>query len=223
VNELLRSYVRKADIRERDGQLATWIHAHALRHHLGASLVNDNVPLPVIQKLFDHATITMTAHYAKLDDETARRAITGWQERVNIRGERIALPTDGPLGEAAWMKERIARAKQALPNGYCGLPLVQTCPQPNACLSCDNFLTDGSFRAVHEHQLQHTRKLRESAQRNGSLRLVELLERDERSLTRILQGLDEIDADQHEHDAAPPLDVVQLARAPEQRDGEEDS
>ena len=175
----------------------------------------------MIQKLFDHATITMTAHYAQLDDETARRAITGWHERVNIRGERIALPTDGPLGEAAWMKERIARAKQALPNGYCGLPLVQTCPHPNACLSCDNFLTDGSFRAVHEQQLEHTRQLRERAQRDGSLRLVELLERDERSLTRILQGLDEIDTDRHEVDAAPPLDVVALAAAREHDGGGE--
>jgi Phage integrase family len=223
VNELLRSYVRRADIRDRDGQLATWVHAHAFRHHLGTSLVNDNVPLPVIQKLFDHATITMTAHYAQLDDATARREITSWRDRVNIRGERIALPLDGPLGEAAWMKEGIARAKQALPNGYCGLPLVQTCPHLNACLSCDNFLTDGSFRAVHEQQLEHTRQLRERAQRDGSLRLVELLERDEGSLTRILEGLDEIDADRHVRDAAPPLDVAQLAQAPEQRDGEEGS
>ena len=114
-------------------------------------MVNDGVPLPVIQRLVDHASITMTAHYAQLHDETLRREITRWHERVNIRGERIALPLNGPLEEAAWMKERIARAKQALPNGYCGLPLVQTCPHPNACLSCDNFLTDGSFRTVHEH------------------------------------------------------------------------
>jgi len=115
-------------------------------------MVNDGVPLPVIQRLFDHASITMTAHYAQLHDETLRREITRWLERVNIRGERIALPLDGPLEEAAWMKERIARAKQALPNGYCGLPLVQTCPHPNGCLSCDNFLTDGSFRTVHEQR-----------------------------------------------------------------------
>jgi hypothetical protein len=122
------------------------------------------------------------------------------------------------------MKERIARAKQALPNGYCGLPLVQTCPHPNACLSCDSFLTDGSFHVVHEQQLEHTRQLRQRAQRDGSLRLVELLERDERSLTRILHGLDEIDADQHERDpAAAPLDLLQFARAPQQRDGEEGS
>ena len=121
------------------------------------------------------------------------------------------------------MKERIARAKQALPNGYCGLPLVQTCPHPNACLSCDNFLTDGSFRAVHERQLEHTRELRERAGRDGSLRLVEVLERDERSLTRILQGLDEIDADRPERDAASPLDVVALAAGRQHRGGGEGS
>jgi hypothetical protein len=53
------------------------------------------------------------------DSRRSRRWIS-----VKIRGERIALPIDGPLEEAAWMKERIARAKQALPDGHCGLPLV---------------------------------------------------------------------------------------------------
>jgi len=208
VNELLRSYVRRADIRDRDGQLATWIHAHAFRHHLGTSLVNRNVPLLVIQKLFDHASIEMTAHYARLDDETLRREVDRWHERVNIRGERIALPLDGPLGEAAWMKERIARARQALPNGYCGLPLVQTCPHPNACLSCDSFLTDGSFRPVHEQQLVHTRELLAGARENDSLRLVEVLERDEQSLSRILAGLDALDADDAERERLELCDLA---------------
>ncbi len=95
-------------------------------------------------------------------------------------------------------------------------PASSTC---YADLSCDNFLTDGSFRAVHEQQLGHTRQLRERAGRDGSLRLVEVLERDERSLTRILQGLDGIDADRHERDAGPPLDVVALAAARQHRGG----
>ena len=117
-----------------------------------------------------------------------------FHERVNIRGERIALPVDGPLEQAAWMKERIARAKQALPNGYCGLPLVQSCPHPNACLSCENFLTDSSFRDIHQQQLTHTQTLRERAEQNENVRLVELLEGDERSLRRILDGLDALEA-----------------------------
>jgi len=48
-------------------------------------------------------------------------------------------------------------------------------------------------------------------------------ERDERSLTRILHGLDGIDTDRHERDAPPPLDVVALAVARQQRSEEEGS
>jgi hypothetical protein len=111
---------------------------------------------------------------------------------VNIRGERIALPIDGPLEEAACMKERIARAKQALPTGYCGLALVQSCPHPNACLilSCPSFLTDASFRSVHEQQRVETERLLGTAREADGVRLVKRLERDHASLTRILEGLD---------------------------------
>ncbi|MGB0093826.1 MAG: hypothetical protein WBP81_15000 [Solirubrobacteraceae bacterium] len=152
-------------------------------------MVNDKIPLTVIQKVLDHGSIEMTAHYARLHDETVKQEVRRWHERVNVRGERIALAIDGPLQDAAWMKERIARAKQALPNGYCGLPLVQSCPHPNACLSCESFLTDGSFRPVHEQQQAETRRLLENARKQGNVRLVEVLERDEQNLTWILEGL----------------------------------
>ena len=192
------------------GRLASWVHPHRFRHHLGTSLVNEGVPLPVIQRVLDHGSIRMTARYAHLDDETVKREMLSFHERVNIRGERIALPTDGPLGEAAWMKERIARAKQALPNGYCGLPLVQSCPHPNACLSCDNFLTDSSFRQIHERQLADTQALRERAQQNENVRLVELLEGDERSLRRILEGWTRSRPSNAEQSACD-IDVIELA------------
>ena len=126
----------------------------------------------------------------------------GFHQRVNIRGERIALPVDGPLQEAAWMKERIARAKQALPNGYCGLPLVQTCPHPNACLTLRELprrrLVPGGARAAAGRDAAGCLP-RHAAQ--GSVRLVEMLERDEHSLTRILDGLEQIDPD-HAHGVA---------------------
>ena len=178
-------------------------------------MVNDNVPLTVIQKVLDHGSMEMTAHYARLHDETLRREVRRWHERVNIRGERIALPADGPLQEAAWMKERIARAKQALPNGYCGLPLVQTCPHPNACLSCTDFLTDGSFRATHEQQRDETRRLLDRARENNHVRLVEVLERDEASLTNIIDGLNAIDGDHHFD--GDEIDLLALA---DERSGE---
>jgi hypothetical protein len=170
-------------------------------------MVNEGVPLSVIQRVLDHGSIEMTALYAHLDDATVKREMDSFHDRVNVRGERIALPVDGLLGKAAWMKDRIARAKQALPNGYCGLPLVQGCPHPNACLSCENFLTDGSFRHVHQHQLTHTQTLRDRAQQNENIRLVELLEQDERSLRRILDGLDALDATS----TSGGIDVIELA------------
>jgi integrase len=210
VGHLVSKYVRRAEIRGSDGQLATGVHPHLFRHHLGASLVNDGVPLPVIQRVLDHESLEMTVRYARVADQTVNSALAGWQERVNVRGERIALPVDGPLAQAAWMKDRISRAKQALPNGYCGLPLVQTCPHPNACLSCDHFLTDPSYRQVHEDQLRQTRRLRADAQHAGQARLVELLAGDEAALNRIMTGLDDLEAD-----TTPPArqsDLLEIAQ-----------
>jgi hypothetical protein len=31
----------------------------------------------------------------------------------------VPLDLDGPLSDAAWAKEKLARAKQTPPNGYC--------------------------------------------------------------------------------------------------------
>jgi site-specific recombinase XerD len=193
VGRLLTRYIQTADIRSADGRLALGLHPHLFRHHLGASMVNEGVPITVVAKVLDHQSLDMTARYAQIHDDTLRREVARWHERVNIRGERIALQTDGPLGEAAWMKERIARAKQALPNGYCGLPLQRTCPHPNACLSCENFLTDGSFRPVHQRQLNQTRRLLSDARRDGQQRRVQTLEHDQTTLVRILEGLDATD------------------------------
>lgn len=189
----LKSYIIDAEIKHRDGSLATEVHPHLFRHYVGTSMVNSGVPLTVIQRVLDHQSIEMTAHYAQLQDETLRREVQQWHERVNIRGERISLAVEGPLAEAEWMKERISRARQALPNGYCGLPLVQTCPHPNACLSCDNFLTDASFAGVHVAQLDQTRDLIQQAQESDHQRQVEALKQDEMSLIRIIEGLETLE------------------------------
>ncbi len=82
----------------------------------------------------------MTAHYARLHDSTVRRH---WEaaRKVDITGETVTVDPDGPLAEAAWAKQRLGRATQALPNGFCGLPVQQSCPHANACLTCPMFLT----------------------------------------------------------------------------------
>ena len=70
----------------------------------------------------------------RLSDTTIRRH---WEaaRKVDAHGNTVTLDPGGPLAEAAWAKQRLSRATQALPNGFCGLPLVQTCPHANACFS----------------------------------------------------------------------------------------
>jgi hypothetical protein len=106
----------------------------------------------------------------------------------------IALDPDGPLSDAAWAKENLARAKQALPNGYCGLPLQQSCPHPNACLTCDHFLTTPEFLPAHREQLSRTEELIAAAQADGRRRLVDMNEPVRLNLVRIIDGLEALDA-----------------------------
>jgi hypothetical protein len=67
---------------------------------------------------------------------------------------------------------------------------------------------------VHEQQQAETRRLLAKARTQDNVRLIEVLERDEHSLIRILDGLDQLD---HGHDA----DVVDLRALAdrEQEDG----
>src|SRR6476620_5623205 len=103
---------------------------HQFRH-TATRLINNDVPLEVVRRLLDHTSHTMTARYARLADTTIREQ---WEraQKINIRGEPIDTSTDGPLADAAWMKQNLSRAKMALPNGYCGLPLQKSCPHANA-------------------------------------------------------------------------------------------
>lgn len=75
-----------------------------------------------MRRILDHDSHVMTAHYARLSDTIIRRH---WEKarKVNISGETVSFDPSGPLADAAWAKQRLGRANQALPNGYCGLPL----------------------------------------------------------------------------------------------------
>jgi hypothetical protein len=94
------------------------------------------------------------------------------------------------MADAVWAKENLARAKQTLPNGYCGLPLQQTCPHPNACLTCDNFLTTAEFLPQHREQLKRTDELIGRAEAAGRTRLVEMNAPVQANLVRIIEGLE---------------------------------
>lgn len=164
---------------------------HQFRHTLGTRMINDGVAQHVVQRLYGHESPQMTAVYARLSDQTLRNEFDRWSEqRVNIAGQVIVHQ---PGDEATWLKERLARAKQTLPNGYCGRPLQQACPHPNACLTCPDFLTDGQFLDQHREQLARTRDLIADGNTRGNLRIVEINQRVESNLARIITTIEQLE------------------------------
>jgi len=152
---------------------------------------NSEVSQEVVRRLLDHTSHTMTAHYARPADVTIRDQ---WQraraQKINIRGEPVELPDDGPLADAAWMKQNLARAKMALPNGYCGLPLQKSCPHANACLTCPLFITTTEFLPQHHQQLTDTRRLIAQAEADGRDRMAQMNRTVEANLLTIISTLE---------------------------------
>lgn len=136
-------------------------------------MINRDVPQEVIRRILDHDSHQMTGRYAQLSDTTIRRH---WEaaRKVGINGETVTLDPDGPLAEAAWAKQRIGRATQALPNGYCGLPAVKACPHANACLTCPMFITTPQFLPQHHQQRQQAIQIISAAEARGQQRLAEM-------------------------------------------------
>lgn len=136
---------------------------HWFRHSMATQL---DVPQHVVQKILDHDTPEMTAHYARLSDKTVREH---WEKarKVSATGQAVQLSPGGPLGDAAWAKHRLSRATQALPNGYCQLPLVKTCPHANSCLTCPMFVTTPEFLPQHHAQRKATLQIITAAEAAG--------------------------------------------------------
>jgi integrase len=161
---------------------------HQWRHTLGTRLINRDVPQEVVRRILDHDSPQMTAHYARLHDTTVRRH---WEaaRKVDITGDVVVVDPAGPLAEAAWAKQRLGRATQALPNGFCGLPVQKTCPHANACLTCPMFVTTAEFLPQHHTHRAQVIELITAAEARGQARLVEMNQQVLGNLDRIIDTL----------------------------------
>jgi hypothetical protein len=159
------------------------------RHTLGTRLINRDVPQHVVQKILDHDSPEMTAHYARLSDKTVREH---WERarKVNAEGQPVQISPDGPLGDAAWARQQLSRATQALPNGYCQLPLVKTCPHANSCLTCPMFVTTAEFLPQHHAQRQATLQIISAAEASGHARVAEMNKQVAGNLDKIIATLE---------------------------------
>jgi site-specific recombinase XerD len=191
----LGQWLRRCDIRDAHGR-PVHVTPHQYRHSLGTRLINLDVPQEVVRRILDHDSHAMTAHYARLSDTTIRKH---WEKarKVNATGQTVTLDPEGPLAEAAWAKQRIGRATQALPNGYCSLPLVKTCPHANACLTCPMFITTAEFLPQHRQHHQQVLQIISTAEARGQTRQVEMNRQVAGNLERIITSLED-DAQQPE-------------------------
>jgi len=155
-------------------------------------LINKDVPQEVVRRILDHESHEMTAGYAQLSDATIRRH---WEaaHKVNAKGEDVTLDPDGPLAEAAWARQRLGRATQALPNGFCGLPLARTCPHANACLTCPLFVTTAEFLSQHRAQHGTTLEIISVAEARGQTRMAQMNRQVASNLEKIITALENDD------------------------------
>ncbi len=185
----LYCWLADCDIRDEHG---TPVHLtpHQWRHTLGTVLINRDVPQHVVQKILDHDSPAMTAHYARLSDKTVR---DHWEKarKVDAEGRPVQVRADGPLGEAAWTKQRLSRVTQALPNGYCELPLAKTCPHANSCLTCPMFVTTAEFLPQHHAQRQATLQIITAAEASGHARAAEMNRQVAGNLDKIIATLED--------------------------------
>jgi len=185
--DALHRWLRLCDIRDEHGRLVH-LTPHQWRHSLGTRLINRDVPQEVVRRILDHDSHLMTGHYARLSDTTIRRH---WERarKVGANGETVTLDPDGPLAEASWAKQRISRATQALPNGYCSLPLVKTCPHANSCLTCPMFVTTAEFLPQHRQQHQQLLQIITTAEARGQARMAEMNRQVAGNLEKIITAL----------------------------------
>ena len=132
----------------------------------------------------------MTGHYARLSDKTVR---DHWEKarNVNAAGQPVQVSRGGPLGDAAWAKQQLSRATQALPNGYCQLPLIRTCPHANSCLTCPMFVTTAEFLPQHHAQRQQTLQIITAAEAAGHARVAEMNQQVAVNLDKIITALED--------------------------------
>ncbi|MGW2863280.1 tyrosine-type recombinase/integrase [Streptomyces sp. NPDC001205] len=185
---MLNQWLAEVDVRDEHGRRVRPT-PHQWRHTFGTRLINRDVPQEVVRVLLDHDSHMMTAHYARLNEKTIRRH---WEQarKVDIRGEQVALDPDGHLAEAAWAKQRLGRVTQALPNGFCGLPLQKTCPHANACLTCPMFVTTPEFLPQHRQQREQLLQIVSAAEARGQLRVVEMNQQVLGNLDQIITALE---------------------------------
>ncbi len=138
-------------------------------------LINEDVPLDVISRLFGHGSLLMTQRYAqkraaKLRAELERAARK--RKTVNALGQVVTGDTRANDPDAQLLRKGIRG--QTLPVGGCGrLIVLGGCPHANTCVTCTYWLTSTDDLPALKSFHQRAVRLKQRATEVGNQIVVE--------------------------------------------------
>jgi integrase len=165
----LNRWALEKNIRDRHGRLYR-LQSHQFRHTVGMRLINDDVPLEVIRRLFGHHTMRMTQVYArmraaKVRDALERVALS--RKTVNAAGQVVKGDARANDPEVQLMRKGIRG--QTLPIGGCGrLVVLGECNYANKCVTCPMWLTSTDDLPALKSFYERAVRLRQRAEHAGN-------------------------------------------------------
>src|SRR6266700_6249246 len=159
---------------------------------LGMQLINEDVPLDVISRLFGHGSLLMTQRYAqkraaKLRAELERAARK--RKTVNAVGQVVTGDPRANDPDAQLLRKGIRG--QTLPVGGCGrLIVLGGCPHANTCVTCTYWLTSADDLPALKSFYQRAVRLKQRATGVGNQLVIEQQDRIIPSLSVRIRSLE---------------------------------
>jgi len=142
-------------------------------------LINEDVPLDVISRLFGHGSLLMTQRYAqkraaKLRAELERASRK--RKTVNAAGQVVTGDPRANDPDAQLLRKGIRG--QTLPVGGCGrLIVLGGCPHANTCVTCTYWLTSTDDLPALKSFYQRAVRLKHRATEVGNQLVIERQDR----------------------------------------------
>ncbi len=192
----LNRWALEKNIRDRQGRLYR-LQSHQFRHTVGMRLINEDVPLEVIRRLFGHHTMRMTQVYARMRAAKVREALERAalsRKTVNAAGQ--VVKGDARANDPEVQLVRKGVRGQTLPIGGCGrLVVLGECNYANKCVTCPMWLTSTDDLPALKSFYERAVRLRQRAQDVGNQVVVQQQTHIITNLTVRLKSLEEPEAD----------------------------
>jgi len=207
VREKLHILAKRKNITDENGNLFHF-KTHQFRHTYGVKMLNGGADILTVQELLAHASPEMTLRYAKLLDDTKRKAFESVMKQgvfsFDLNGEvqEIKVGEDIPTDilDALWQDHKLNAMDN--PYGTCHARLNGNCPHMEAppCLTCGDNQTPCKDLAVgfseldqqkYELHVKTATKAIEIAKQRGREDIAEKNEKNLQRYQNILNTLQE--------------------------------